>query len=173
MRKMNVSCDKQKCCVKGCGSTRKMKFHQLPKKKSVGLLWIKATQNFHLAKLTYQELLRKRHLICSLHLRTEDYIFGVRKKLKERAVPSLCLPEINESNASPSNMFTVNVNESINCQELSSIAVINCSPKGNDFSPVSLKKRILNSESSPRKSSLTFADDYALISTPKSHSKSR
>lgn len=171
---MNVSHDKQKCCVRECLSTRKVKFHQFPKKESLGLLWLNATNNSDLSKLTYDEVLKRRYVICCLHFKPEDYIFGARKKLKEGTVPSLLLPKVILNNESSSNEPNVD----INCKGTSSTADINCFPTVVEFSPVTLRKQILDAKSSPvcRQSSLTIVNEPShctLTSTPKSHNKKR
>ena len=170
---MRESCDKQRCSVLNCSSTRREKYHQYPKCKTTGSAWVRASGNPNLLGLTYEEVLEGRYVICCHHFRPDDYRCSSRlRKLKEKAVPSLLLPEEenNPSKNRPPAEEKIDVEEKENS---SPNASVNVSPSKANFSPITFRNWPFKSSESDcfRKSSLVITDesnDSSFPLTPKS-----
>ena len=76
------------CAILSCSSASGIKYHQFPQSLDLKEKWLKACR---LSPTDPRKDLR----ICHVHFAESDYRIGrgiVRKRLKSRAVPNLCLP---------------------------------------------------------------------------------
>ena len=81
------------CLVLGCESRRNVQHHGFPNDFKVGEKWLKAICNPKLAKLPYEDIRKKQYRACFKHFTENSWIQTfVRPRLKDNAVPTLCLP---------------------------------------------------------------------------------
>lgn len=100
MKPRPIPKDKQRCSVLDCPSGRREKSHHYPMNQEIGLKWVAAANNPRLYDLTYKQIYENRYKICYLHFKPEDYSCGLRRRLKEGAIPSLMLPLLEETDGS-------------------------------------------------------------------------
>ena len=80
------------CVVPGCESRSQVQSHKFPKDAKVGEQWLKAICSPKLAKLCYEDIRKKQYRVCLKHFTEDSWIQTyVRPRLKDNAVPTLCL----------------------------------------------------------------------------------
>ena len=80
------------CVVPGCESRSQVQSHKFPKDAEVGEQRLKAICSPKLAKLSYEDIRKKQYRVCLKHFTENSWIQTfVRPRLKDNAVPTLCL----------------------------------------------------------------------------------